>query len=154
MDWKISSNNHLWLHKGWPEFAEHYRIKIGHLLLFNHQESSNFQIRIFDRDSCEITYFPFTEAPQMKKEIGHPVLQTESSFQEMEGKILNNSSRLQLFSFVIVYCRDGDSRDDPKLDWKMNGLGSGSSTCPPETRQPVYFSGRIRVLGNEGNTPT
>nr|XP_043628603.1 B3 domain-containing protein REM9-like isoform X2 [Erigeron canadensis] len=58
LGWMVSGNGHLWLQKGWPEFAEHYHLKIGYLLLFNHQESSIFHVRIFNQTSCEITYFP------------------------------------------------------------------------------------------------
>nr|XP_043624218.1 putative B3 domain-containing protein Os03g0621600 [Erigeron canadensis] len=50
MGWMTSSNGHLWLQNGWPQFVQHYNIKIGHLLLFNHQKASNFHVRIFNHN--------------------------------------------------------------------------------------------------------
>ncbi|KAI3503147.1 hypothetical protein L1887_31583 [Cichorium endivia] len=99
-----SGDGKLWLQQGWPEFAEHYRLKSGHLLLFNHLSKSVFHVRIFDQSSCEINYPPPEKSLKWEKEIGRPltehdqimamaeteVLQAPIIFQEMQGKILTS----------------------------------------------------------------
>ncbi|XP_071711456.1 B3 domain-containing protein REM9-like [Rutidosis leptorrhynchoides] len=92
--WTNSTYGHLLLQKGWPEFAEHYGIKTGHFLLFEHQGSSNFHIRIFDQNSCEITYVPFVNS-HLEKEIDQPVLQTNSNVQETKGEAVNTELALK-----------------------------------------------------------
>ncbi|KAJ9564098.1 hypothetical protein OSB04_000064 [Centaurea solstitialis] len=46
--WMISGDGKLWFQKGWPEFAHHYRIRYGHLLVFKHLGKSVFHVTIFD----------------------------------------------------------------------------------------------------------
>ncbi|KAJ9564099.1 hypothetical protein OSB04_000065 [Centaurea solstitialis] len=79
--WMISGDGKLWLHKGWPEFACHYRIRYGCLLLFKHLGKSVFHVTIFDSSNCEINYASPSKPPKLKKEIDQYVTQ-------MEGKIL------------------------------------------------------------------
>ncbi|KAJ9564247.1 hypothetical protein OSB04_000213 [Centaurea solstitialis] len=81
--WMVSGDGKLWLQKGWPEFAHHYRIRYGHLLLFKHLGKSVFRVTIFDSSNCEIDS-PI-ETPKLKKEIDQYVTEDD----EIEGKVLN-----------------------------------------------------------------
>ncbi|KAK9053204.1 hypothetical protein SSX86_029836 [Deinandra increscens subsp. villosa] len=38
----VSGDGSLWLQKGWPEFQQHYSLKIGHLLFFDHLGKIHF----------------------------------------------------------------------------------------------------------------
>ncbi|XP_071730843.1 B3 domain-containing protein REM17-like [Rutidosis leptorrhynchoides] len=96
MGWQNSTNGQLLLQKGWPEFAEHYSIKIGQLLLFEHQGSSNFHIRIFNRNSCEITNFPFTKSFHLEKEIVRGAVNIELA--------LKNGSRIRAYESDSRFC--------------------------------------------------
>ncbi|PWA64545.1 DNA-binding pseudobarrel domain-containing protein [Artemisia annua] len=70
----VSCDGNIWLQKGWPEFAQHYRLKIGHLLLFKHLGKSVFHVRIFkERFSAPIKSHK-------------PAKENDPSFQETKGK--------------------------------------------------------------------
>ncbi|KAI3503146.1 hypothetical protein L1887_31582 [Cichorium endivia] len=73
----ISGDGKLWLQQGWPEFAEHYGLKCGHLLLFNHQGKSVFHVRIFDQSSCEINYPPPEKSPKSENDIDQPLTEDD-----------------------------------------------------------------------------
>ncbi|PON54044.1 B3 DNA binding domain containing protein [Parasponia andersonii] len=58
-NWKMKLKNDggkVWLDKGWPEFAKHYSIKRGHLLIFRYEGNSEFHAVIFDTSTVEIDY--------------------------------------------------------------------------------------------------
>ena len=107
----ISGDGKLWLQKGWPEFAEHYCLKTGYLLIFNHVAKSVFRVCIFDRNSCEINY-----APSNFLEIREPATQDDESMamsetealdtptivQEIKGKIITKPCKLQ--SSINSFC--------------------------------------------------
>ncbi|XP_071730832.1 B3 domain-containing protein REM9-like [Rutidosis leptorrhynchoides] len=103
--WTNSTYGHLLLQKGWPEFAEHYHIKTGHLLLFEHQGSSNFRIRIFDQNSCEITYVPFINS-HLEKEIDQPIRQKKPNVQETKGGAVKTESPRKKRSRISPYKSD------------------------------------------------
>ena len=49
--WKIEltkQENNIWLEKGWPDFAKHYFIKRGSMLVFRYEGNSEFHAVIFD----------------------------------------------------------------------------------------------------------
>ncbi|POO02659.1 B3 DNA binding domain containing protein [Trema orientale] len=46
----------VWLGKGWPEFAGHYSIGYGDLLVFRYEGNSRFHALIFDPSTVEIDY--------------------------------------------------------------------------------------------------
>ncbi|XVF15647.1 hypothetical protein REPUB_Repub09cG0172500 [Reevesia pubescens] len=51
-----SDDNGVWLQHGWQEYAEHYSLKHGHLLVFKYEGNCNFQVLIFDKSATEIDY--------------------------------------------------------------------------------------------------
>ena len=55
--------NKVWLQKGWPEFAEHYSIGFGYLLVFEYQGDSKFQVLVFDPSGLETDY-PLTSTTE------------------------------------------------------------------------------------------
>ncbi|CAL0318551.1 unnamed protein product [Lupinus luteus] len=60
-EWKVYWTKHvgdIWFQKGWKEFATYYSIDYGYLLLFKYEETSHFNVHIFDMSSLEINY-PF-----------------------------------------------------------------------------------------------
>lgn len=53
------SNGKVWLQKGWPEFAEHYSLEHGSVLLFSSEGGySHFGVQIFKRNTLEMNYPP------------------------------------------------------------------------------------------------
>ncbi|KAD3640940.1 hypothetical protein R6Q59_003577 [Mikania micrantha] len=65
----LSGDGKLWLQKGWPEFQQHYRLKFGHLLFFDHLGKSVFHVRIFDPSYQEIYNIPPQKYLKLEKEI-------------------------------------------------------------------------------------
>ncbi|XP_038723749.1 B3 domain-containing transcription factor VRN1-like [Tripterygium wilfordii] len=49
-------NDNVWLEHGWREFAEYYSMEYGHLLVFEHEGCSRFNVVIFDKSATEINY--------------------------------------------------------------------------------------------------
>ncbi|KAL1833940.1 hypothetical protein ACET3Z_003591 [Daucus carota] len=67
--WPIKLKRHknkVWLQKGWPEFAEHYSIGFGYLLVFEYQGNSKFQVLVFDPSGLETDY-PLTSTTENRK---------------------------------------------------------------------------------------
>ena len=59
--WKLNLlkiDGKIWFEKGWKEFAGHYSLAHGHLLLFRYEKTSLFEVHIFDKSALEIKY-PF-----------------------------------------------------------------------------------------------
>ena len=57
--WKMELRKHenkIWLEKGWPDFAKHYSIKRGSMLVFRYEGNSEFHAVIFDTSTVEIDY--------------------------------------------------------------------------------------------------
>ncbi|KAG5535734.1 hypothetical protein RHGRI_023482 [Rhododendron griersonianum] len=57
--WKVElerSNGVVWMCNGWKEFAKHYSIGYGHLLVFRYNENCKFNVLIFDTSASEIEY--------------------------------------------------------------------------------------------------
>ncbi|KAJ1394936.1 DNA-binding barrel domain superfamily [Sesbania bispinosa] len=60
-EWKMYCTKHdtdIWLQNGWKEFATHYSLDHGHMVLFEYKDSSHFEVHIFDNSTLEIQY-PF-----------------------------------------------------------------------------------------------
>ncbi|XP_020206683.1 B3 domain-containing transcription factor VRN1 isoform X1 [Cajanus cajan] len=58
-EWKIYLTEHdgeIWFQDGWKEFAAHYSLDHGHLLFFEYEETSHFDVHIFDNSALEIDY--------------------------------------------------------------------------------------------------
>lgn len=49
-------DDNIWLEKGWPDFAKHYAIKRGSMLIFRYEGNSEFHAVIFDTSTVEIDY--------------------------------------------------------------------------------------------------
>ncbi|POO02690.1 B3 DNA binding domain containing protein [Trema orientale] len=57
--WKIKlakQDNKIWLEEGWPDFAKHYSIKRGGMVIFRYEGNSEFHAVIFDTSTVEIDY--------------------------------------------------------------------------------------------------
>ncbi|KAL2347663.1 hypothetical protein Fmac_001663 [Flemingia macrophylla] len=70
-EWKIYWINHddeIWFGKGWKEFATYYSLNHGHLLFFEYEETSCFDVNIFDNSALEIDY-PFHSTNDEKVEV-------------------------------------------------------------------------------------
>ncbi|KAJ9540658.1 hypothetical protein OSB04_027164 [Centaurea solstitialis] len=59
-----STTDGIWLKNGWSEFADHYGLRFGHLLMFTYQGSSIFCVTIFSANGSEILYPPPTKTDQ------------------------------------------------------------------------------------------
>ncbi|KAJ1440370.1 DNA-binding barrel domain superfamily [Sesbania bispinosa] len=60
-EWKMNWTKHdgdIWLQEGWKEFATHYSLDYGHMVLFEYKDTSHFEVHIFDKTTLEIQY-PF-----------------------------------------------------------------------------------------------
>lgn len=51
-----ATNGIVWLDDGWREFANHYSLKRGHLLVFRYEGNSKFHVVICDITICDIDY--------------------------------------------------------------------------------------------------
>ncbi|PON54059.1 B3 DNA binding domain containing protein, partial [Parasponia andersonii] len=49
-------DNKIWFEKGWPDFAKHYALKKGSMLIFGYEGNSEFHAFIFDASTVEIDY--------------------------------------------------------------------------------------------------
>ncbi|XP_058728313.1 B3 domain-containing transcription factor VRN1-like [Vicia villosa] len=57
--WEIhltKKESDIWIHKGWKEFATHYSLDHGHMLIFQYEKTSHFEVHIFDKSTLEIEY--------------------------------------------------------------------------------------------------
>ncbi|KAM7259419.1 hypothetical protein ACFE04_015160 [Oxalis oulophora] len=57
--WSVKLTNHngdLWLEDGWKEFADHYSLGFGHLVIFKYEGNSLFKVVIFEQNASEISY--------------------------------------------------------------------------------------------------
>ncbi|KAI3699636.1 hypothetical protein L2E82_44060 [Cichorium intybus] len=118
----ISSDGELWLQKGWPEFADHYSLKSGYLLVFDHHGKSVFHVRIFDRSKCEIDYAPSvfqeTEEPATEDDQTTAMIETEVRYAPSGClKHLNSSSGTgaDIGKKPFVRDRTNDDNDDHSL---------------------------------------
>ncbi|RDX75556.1 B3 domain-containing transcription factor VRN1, partial [Mucuna pruriens] len=58
-EWKIYWTKHdgeTWFQKGWKEFATYYSLDHGHLLFFEYEGTSYFDVHIFGKSAVEINY--------------------------------------------------------------------------------------------------
>ncbi|KAJ7961895.1 B3 domain-containing protein [Quillaja saponaria] len=58
-EWKVNltkQDGEVWFQNGWKEFAEHYSLAHGHLLVFRYEKTSYFHVHIFDVSAIEIDY--------------------------------------------------------------------------------------------------
>ncbi|KAL8108510.1 hypothetical protein AgCh_024821 [Apium graveolens] len=66
--WQVKlkrSNSKGWLQNGWPDFAGHYSICFGHLLVFRYDGNSQFHVIILDKSATEVEY-PLSATSQSK----------------------------------------------------------------------------------------
>ncbi|KAJ9564418.1 hypothetical protein OSB04_000384 [Centaurea solstitialis] len=106
LGWMISGDGKLWLHKGWPEFACHYRIRYGCLLLFKHLGKSVFHVTIFDSSNCEINYASPSKPPKLKKEIDQYSCTNVVTFAISKSEIADLGLKCNIFSENRLYVRN------------------------------------------------
>ncbi|KAI3722555.1 hypothetical protein L2E82_33595 [Cichorium intybus] len=78
--WRVDvqkSRGDIWLKSGWWEFAEHYDLKYGHLLMFKYEGFSIFGVIIFDTTASEIVY-----PPVKKDQLRNPTTQVARNSQQ------------------------------------------------------------------------
>ena len=97
----------MWLNQGWPKFAKHYSLGVGHLLIFRQEGNSRFQLSICDSSTCQIDY---------------PSIPAHSDESEVKGnpKMPNKE----------------ETKDDDDDDDSVQILGS-SSPCPNTAEIPL-----------------
>jgi len=54
--WTKDGAGHVWLEKGWKEFATYYSLGYGHLVVFKYQQTCTLEVHIFDASGTEINY--------------------------------------------------------------------------------------------------
>ncbi|CAH9139120.1 unnamed protein product [Cuscuta epithymum] len=66
----VHSQGHVFLAKGWKEFAENYSIGDGHFLVFRYDRKSHFSVIIFDKSASEIEYpLPKSQDDEILEEV-------------------------------------------------------------------------------------
>jgi len=66
-EWKVYWTKHngvIWFQKGWKEFAENYSLDHGHLVVFQYEGTSHFDVLILDQSALEIDYPSFGKVDQ------------------------------------------------------------------------------------------
>jgi len=46
--WTKDDGGRIWLNKGWKEFATHYSLRYGHMVMFKYKETHNLDVMIFE----------------------------------------------------------------------------------------------------------
>ncbi|POO02681.1 B3 DNA binding domain containing protein, partial [Trema orientale] len=93
--WKMKltkKDNKIWLEEGWPDFAKHYSIRRGSMVMFRYDGNSEFHAVIFDTSTVEIDY-PYTpnhlDKPDIDLELRAP---KEKVVEDDYVEILDNLS--------------------------------------------------------------
>ncbi|KAE9605233.1 putative transcription factor B3-Domain family [Lupinus albus] len=84
-EWKVYWTKHvadIWFQKGWKEFATYYSLDYGHLLLFKYEETSHFNVHIFDMSTLEINY-PFHCTQHEKNNLEHIIDDSVEIFDDL-----------------------------------------------------------------------
>ncbi|KAG6749317.1 hypothetical protein POTOM_046361 [Populus tomentosa] len=88
----FKSDGKIWLQNGWKEFAEHYSLALGSLLVFEYKNSCHFHVLIMDKTAMEIDYsFSMTdgdEEPDLEGEFQQP--KTEETDDDVSVEILDD----------------------------------------------------------------
>ncbi|XP_074377325.1 B3 domain-containing protein LOC_Os12g40080-like [Apium graveolens] len=61
-------DNHLFFKKGWKEFAQHYSLQYGNMLIFRYAQDSEFYVDIFDNSSCSRELVSINTAPVLPRQ--------------------------------------------------------------------------------------
>lgn len=59
IEWKIywaRRDGEIWFQNGWKELVTYYSLDHGHLLFFEYEETSHFDVHVFDNSALEIDY--------------------------------------------------------------------------------------------------
>jgi len=88
----FKSDGKIWLQNGWKEFAEHYSLALGSLLVFEYKNSCHFHVLILDKTAMEIDYsFSMTDGddePDLEGEFQQP--RTEETDDDVSVEILDD----------------------------------------------------------------
>ncbi|KAG5535735.1 hypothetical protein RHGRI_023483 [Rhododendron griersonianum] len=118
--WKVElerSNGVVWMCNGWKEFAKHYSIGYGHLLVFRYNENCKFNVLIFDTSASEIEY---------------PVSATHGEQTNING---NGNSKNPV------------TEDAIEIDDSVETLGVTPGATYNTEREEIYGRGEIEKLG-------
>eukprot|EP00257_Ricinus_communis_P028005 XP_025015419.1 B3 domain-containing transcription factor VRN1-like [Ricinus communis] len=145
--WQVEltkSDGGIWLQKGWQEFAKHYPLAHGHLLIFEfHQRSSShFNVLIFDKSASEIDY--------PSSNINHENERSpEKQFQEPKTEETENDPTLEILDGILP-C-DRTKRKSPlqfPQPHKIMKIESSSLTYP--TARKVEDQVQVDLAGKRG----
>lgn len=87
LEWRIGlvqSNNEIWLEKGMEVFMKYYSLNFGHLLIFQYDFGSHFDVSIFDLSATGREYVDDATIV--------PKVELEGSESDTSIKIMENSS--------------------------------------------------------------
>ena len=59
MRMRINDTGRMFLDLGWPEFADWYQLRSGHILKFRYRGNGQFAVKVFDETMCHRTYYPY-----------------------------------------------------------------------------------------------
>lgn len=104
----IKSKGKLCFNNGWMEFAMHYGITFGNLLVFKYEGFSIFNVLIFDPTACEIVY------PKKKCILGHKSTQVKTR------KKLDSCKKIKFDD--LKPCSSWDQDQNQVTEIKITGL--------------------------------
>ncbi|KAL2945158.1 B3 domain-containing protein REM10 [Bienertia sinuspersici] len=68
--WRVEvekdGDGRMFFRDGWAEFVEAHSLEVGNILLFEYEEQSIFQARVYDRNGCERTVIVDSKGDQIK----------------------------------------------------------------------------------------
>lgn len=123
----INSNGAICFDNGWMEFAEHYNLRFGHLLLFNYEGFSIFRVFIFDPSGCEMVY------PKNRRHLAH----NSTEIKALDTCAKGNLDDLKTVNSEHEAC--SSLGQDQETEIKIKGEGECSS-------MRVKGNGRKRAL--------
>ncbi|KAI3669873.1 hypothetical protein L6452_41332 [Arctium lappa] len=114
----IISNGAIWFDNGWVEFAEHYNLRFGHLLMFKYEGFSIFRVFIFDPSACEMVY------PKNGRRLVHDSTEIKAR-SSLDSCVKVNLDDLEIEKSEQEACSSGGQ--DQETEIKINGEGECSS---------------------------
>lgn len=83
----------MWLGKGWQNFAEHYHLEPGCILMFNYEGDCRFNVLIFGKNSLEIDYPPYPNGNKKTQQQEVKIEESESDELVNITKEISTSTR-------------------------------------------------------------
>ncbi|XP_038722751.1 B3 domain-containing transcription factor VRN1-like [Tripterygium wilfordii] len=141
------NNDGVWLVDGWKEFADFYSLGYGHLLVFQHKGSSDFQVIIFDNSAMEIKYPKYSNV--IKEEPERSVDEDSVEIVDLDDFDTSQRSRERtpLKSPNPQYSEP--KLGTPRSSCKKIGDGGGSSTGGMEKFKAGIVKKRLGLTSKE-----